>query len=590
MNISHPPRIQVLDPRVAAGIAAGEVVERPASVVKELAENSLDAGATHVTVELRQGGLEFIRVVDDGRGIQANQLEVAFARHATSKLTTMDDLDSLSTLGFRGEALPSIAAAGHVRLVSRTAHANAAFIEIEGGRTLAAGAGSSALGTSVTVEALFSAIPARLKFMRTSGAEAGRARQVIDHLVLACPHVAFTLVTDGRVALRAPGSGSLRDAVAAVHGVEIADAMLEITPSPQARYPAHGLTCSPSTSRPNRTAIRTFVNGRWVQSRALTAAVEQAYVGLLMEGRYPVSVVLLEVPPDQVDINVHPNKREVRFVHEGEAFSSVQRAVRDALLANVPVAATPHQPSRVEGRDTAATSPSFTFSLPPIPSVSAAQPLIDTAAAPALALDELRAGAAPLAGATMPRLRVLGQIANTYVVAEGADGMYLVDQHAAHESVLFYRLLRHWARGEPEIQPLLDPVPVPLTPAQQDAVAEALPTLAAYGFILEDFGDGTWLLRAVPAMSRAVPAEKMIEELLAEGVVHPHGATPSHWAMAASIACHSAVRAGQSLSDEEMTELIHAMETTADPSHCPHGRPTTIRVTTSMLERAFGRA
>ncbi len=588
MKLDTTARIQVLDPRVAAGIAAGEVVERPASVVKELVENALDAGAAHVTIELRQGGLESIRVADDGRGIAADQLEVAFARHATSKLTTLEGLDALSTLGFRGEALPSIAAAGHVRLVSRTADADAAFIELEGGRVLAAGADASAPGTSVTVEALFSTIPARLKFMRTSGAETGRARQVIDHLALAYPHVAFTFVADGKAALRTPGTGRLRDVVAAVHGVEIADAMLELTPSPQARYAAWGLTALPSVSRPNRTAIRTFINGRWVQSRALTMAVEQAYTGLLMEGRYPMAVVLLEVPPQEVDVNVHPNKREVRFLHEGDAFSSVQRAVRDALLANVPLAAMANQPARADGMAIAAAWPAFTFTLPSMPAT--AQPLIDAMADPSPALGGLRAGSTSSAGDAMPGLRVLGQIANTYVVAEGADGMYLVDQHAAHESVLFYRLLRHWDGGEPEVQPLLDPVPVPLTPEQQDTVAEALPTLAAYGFVLEDFGDGTWLLRAVPAMSRSVQAEKMIGELLAEGVVHPHGATPSHWAMAASIACHSAVRAGQSLSDQEMTELLHALETTTDPSHCPHGRPTTIRVTTGMLEREFGRA
>ena len=544
-------------------------------MVKELAENALDAGATHIDVEIRQGGLELIRVTDDGHGIPADQLTLAFERHATSKLATLDDLESLGTLGFRGEALPSIAAAGHVRLVSRTAGADGAFIELDGGVMLKTGVEGAAPGTSVAVEALFSAIPARLKYLRSVGAETGRVRQAVDNLALAYPHVAFTLSPDGKTTLRTPGSGHLIDAFAAVHGPETAEAMLDVTPSSMAPYPAHGLASRPAVSRPNRSAIRIFVNGRPVQSRMLIAAVEEAYTGLLMEGRYPVAVVLLEVPAHEVDVNVHPNKREVRFIHDGDAFASVQRAVRAALAADMPLGAEPAPAPSFNGSLSA--SPAFAFTVPsttPTPAYPPSSVAMNGDATP------------------MPQLRVLGQVANTYIAAEGPDGMVLVDQHAAHESVLFYRLLRQWEEGQAEAQPLLEPMPLELTPEQQEAAAEAMPMLRAYGFHVEPFGDGAWLLRAVPSMSRQVDAEKMLAELLAPAgaAARTHGATPSHWAMAASIACHSAIRAGQTLANEEMAELLHALETGTDPSHCPHGRPAAIKLTTGMLDREFGRA
>ena len=575
-----PTPIRTLDPIVAAGIAAGEVVERPASVVKELAENALDAGATHVAVEIRQGGLELIRVTDDGHGIPAGELALAFERHATNKLATLEDLESLGTLGFRGEALPSIAAAGHVRMVSRTADADAAFIELEGGAMLKTGAEGAAPGTSVTVEALFSSIPARLKYLRSVGAETGRVRQAVDNLALAYPHVAFTFTADGKTTLRTTGDGRLLDAFSVIHGAEIAGAMLEVAPSGNAAYPVHGLAGRPAVSRPNRSAIRIFVNGRPVQSRMLTAAVEEAYTGLLMEGRYPIAVVLLEVPGHEVDVNVHPNKREVRFIHDGDAFASVQRSVRAALAADMPLGAEPapaSPSSSLSYNGALSTSPAFAFTVP----ATTPTPVFPPAPASASAGD-----------APMPELRVLGQVSNTYIVAEGPDGMVLVDQHAAHESVLFYRLLRQWDEGQAEMQPLLEPLTLEFTPEQQEAAAEAMPMLQAYGFAVEPFGDGAWLLRAVPVMSRQVDAEKMLAELLdpAAAGTRIHGATPSHWAMAASIACHSAIRAGQTLAQEEMQELLHALETGTDPSHCPHGRPAAIKLTTGMLDREFGRA
>ena len=570
--------IRVLESAVASGIAAGEVIERPASVVKELVENSIDAGASRIAVEIEQGGLKRIRVADDGGGIAPDELETAFERHATSKLRTLDDLDALHTLGFRGEALPSIAAAARVRLVSRQADGEGAAIELEGGLVLSKGAASAPPGVTVSVEALFSALPARLKFLRSTGAETGRVRQAVETLALAYPSVAIALSADGKALLRSPGGGGLRDAFAAVHGAELAEAMLDLAPSRAAAFRVRGLISPPSHSRPNRSAVRLFVNGRWVQSRALSVAVEEAYAGLLMQGRYPIAVVLIDAPPYEVDANVHPNKREVRFARENDAFSSVQRSVRESLLAHVPVVdARPFErPGTPAGAVPAANPFAFSIGASPAPPPPLAPP--DGGAAPAPSAPEQTA---------MPRLRVLGQVSNTYIVAEGPDGMYLVDQHAAHESVLYYRLLRRWEEGEPDVQLLLAPQTVELTPEQQERLAARLDDLRRYGFDLEEFG-GAWLVRSVPATGRSVDANALLADLLAEGDASLTGGE-AHRAIAASIACHGAIRAGQALDQQEMAALIQALEASPGPPHCPHGRPTAVRLTAGMLEREFGR-
>ena len=574
--------IRVLPAGVAARIAAGEVIERPASVVKELVENSLDAGARVVGIEIRHGGLASIRVTDDGCGIPADEVGLAFERHATSKLASVEDLAGIGTLGFRGEALASIAAAASVRMTTRTADAAAAAtVELEGGEVVRQSTAGSGVGTTIEVEALFSTIPARLKFIRSPAAETARARQTVDHLAMAHPHVQFALKTDGRLQLATSGNGSLRDAVAGVHGAELAQAMIEVG-SWTGPYPVWGLVGTPEQSRANRTGVSLFVNGRWVQHRAVGVAVEEAYRGLLMEGRFPIAVVFLDVPPGEVDVNVHPNKREVRLSHEGDAFSSVQHAVREALLAASPIAegegllsqAAPAAPP---------VAPSFEMTF--TPQEREQTPLPEPAPVAADAYEPL---APPPGASPLSRLRVLGQIANTYIVADGSDGMYLIDQHAAHESVLYYRLLRQWANSAPEVQPMLEPLAVGLTPQQMDALGEGRAVLERYGLLVEPFGDDTLLVRAVPVMARRVDAAKLVAEAL-DGFAARNNGADTHLATAASIACHSAVRAGQTLDLQEMTALGEALASEMNPQHCPHGRPTVIRVSTDVLGRQFGR-
>ncbi len=572
--------IRVLPPGVAARIAAGEVIERPASVVKELVENSLDAGARVIGVEIRHGGLASIRVTDDGCGIPADEVALAFERHATSKLVSVEDLTDIDTLGFRGEALASIAAAAGVRMTTRTADAESATtVELESGAIVRQSAAGAGLGTTIEVEALFSTIPARLKFIRSSAAETARVRQTMDHLAMAHPHVQFSLKTDGRLQLSTSGNGSLRDAVAAVHGAELAQAMIEVG-SWTGAYPVWGLVGTPEQSRANRTGISLFVNNRWVQHRAVGVAIEEAYRGLLMEGRFPIAVVFLDVPPGEVDVNVHPNKREVRLSHEGDAFSSVQHAVRDALLAASPIA---------EGEGLLSQAVAAPPSLQPELTFASQEREQSPLPEPAPVMEEAHAPLAPPPGASpLSRLRVLGQIANTYIVADGPDGMYLIDQHAAHESVLYYRLLRQWANSAPEVQPMLEPLPMGLTPQQMDALGEGRAVLERYGLLVEPFGDDTLLVRAVPVMARRVDAAKLVAEALDGFAARTNGAD-THLSAAASIACHSAVRAGQTLDQQEMTALGEALASEMNPQHCPHGRPTVIRVSTDVLGRQFGR-
>ena len=572
--------IRVLPPGVAARIAAGEVIERPASVVKELVENSLDAGARVIGVEIRHGGLASIRVTDDGCGIPADEVALAFERHATSKLASVEDLTDIDTLGFRGEALASIAAAAGVRMTTRTAdEESATTVELESGAIVRQSAAGAGLGTTIEVEALFSTIPARLKFIRSSAAETARVRQTMDHLAMAHPHVQFSLKTDGRLQLSTSGNGSLRDAVAAVHGAELAQAMIEVG-SWTGAYPVWGLVGTPEQSRANRTGISLFVNNRWVQHRAVGVAIEEAYRGLLMEGRFPIAVVFLDVPPGEVDVNVHPNKREVRLSHEGDAFSSVQHAVRDALLAASPIA---------EGEGLLSQAVAAPPSLQPELTFASQEREQSPLPEPAPVMEEAHAPLAPPPGASpLSRLRVLGQIANTYIVADGPDGMYLIDQHAAHESVLYYRLLRQWANSTPEVQPMLEPLPMGLTPQQMDALGEGRAVLERYGLLVEPFGDDTLLVRAVPVMARRVDAAKLVAEALDGFAARTNGAD-THLSAAASIACHSAVRAGQTLDHQEMTALGEALASEMNPQHCPHGRPTVIRVSTDVLGRQFGR-
>ncbi len=584
--------IRVLTPQEAARIAAGEVIERPASVVKELVENALDARARAITVETRQGGSAFLRVSDDGEGIPPDELLLAFERHATSKLQSEAELWRITTLGFRGEALPSIAAAGDVEFVSRPAGALVAGrITVRDGEQKQGSAGAPP-GTSVTVERLFRHQPARLKFMRSPAAEGSQIATVVTQYALAYPEVRFTLRADGRTLLETPGNGNLRDAAAAVYSVDLVAELLPLDGETQGSIEVVGLVGSPAVSRANRSYISLFVNRRWIRDRSLTFAVVEAYQGMLPIGRFPVAIVEIRLPPDEVDVNVHPTKAEVRFREERAVFAAVQRAVRRVVADRSPVpgfeAGGWTLDAGDEGRGEIASVPSTTWreqavTLPlstPAPATGG-QP---TATNPASSLQ------LPAVDDQLPFLRPVGQVGNTYVIAEGPDGMYLIDQHAAHERVLYERSLAQSASGGREVQPLLQPQPIELT-ARQRALLESFGAeLEASGLELEPFGEGAWLLRAVPPALAGGDVTKAVPELL-DLLGREDGTStqePAH-RVAASLACHASVRAGQSMSEEEQRELLRLLEATEHARTCPHGRPTMIHVSAEVLARQFRR-
>ncbi len=572
--MSRPNAIQKLPPLVIGKIAAGEVIERPASAVKELLENALDAGARQVSIEIGRGGLDLIRIADDGCGIAPDDLALAFERHATSKLFSDADLDAISTLGFRGEALPSIAAVADVELLSRPVDAaGGRFVTLRDGRVTDSGDNGTSPGTIVSVRHLFSRQPARLKFLRSPAAEAAQIAAVVSHYALAYPEVRVTLLTDGRLTLRTPGSGDLLDAAAGVYGHQVARSLLPLSASAavsRSVLPSfEGLIGDPGVSRANRNYITLFINRRWVRNRALTYAIEEAYEGFLMTGRHPLAVVDVRLVPTDVDVNVHPSKLEVRLRNEREVFALLQRQVRRTLTQRAPTPA---------GTGTTSWPGRPRPSLPDKPIEPAPLPLEPPATAPV--------AEQPLLAPSLPVLRPLGQVGSLYVVAEGPEGLYLVDQHAAHERILFERFLK--TDAAPDAQGLLEPVAVELAPRQQALVEEMAQELSDQGFSLEPFGERSFLVRSVPAAMAAADVATALVEFL-DALAREEAVPDRRRRVATSLACHSAIRAGQTLSAEEMRELLRQLEQTENPRHCPHGRPTMVHLSADDLAREFRR-
>jgi DNA mismatch repair protein MutL len=586
--------IRVLPPEVAARIAAGEVVERPASIVKELLENALDAGALRISVEVASGGIDSLRVTDDGCGIAADELELAFERHATSKLENDADLARVLTLGFRGEALPSIAAVAEVEMVSRPSdRESGTCIRLAPEAPVDITSRGAPVGTSITVKRVFTRLPARRKFLRTPASETSAVASVVSHYALANPGVRFALTLDGRQTLQTSGSGDLRDAVSAVYGAELAEAMLEVGSHEDGvrsqGVTVDGLTGPPTVSRAGRGYVSLFVNRRWIQNRRLAYAVEEAYQGLLMVGRRPVAVLNLRVPYDEVDVNVHPTKAEVRFRDESAVFGAIQRAVRQTLLAGAPVPVPVGVAAPALSEQEAALRP--VTGQPPLlwehgVRVEGAPARIDRGPV-APAVEQEPAAAAPTPATALPVLRVMGQMGGTYIIAEGPDGMYLIDQHAAHERVLYEMFWRSRRDGSSEVQGLLEPLSLELSPRHRGLLAEQAEALTEHGFEIEPFGEAAFVLRTVPRALAGGDVRQAVHEFLDRMLEEGEGDRRDRVAM--SLACHGAIRAGKTLSIEEMRELVRQLEASETPNTCPHGRPTMIHLRADVLAREFGR-
>jgi DNA mismatch repair protein MutL len=536
-------------------------------VVKELVENSLDADSSQISVEVKGGGVSLIRVTDNGTGIPSSEVRLAFDRYATSKVANLDDLESIQSLGFRGEALPSIAAVAQVDMVScATGEKAGTYLSLQDGVISNQGSQGRSQGTTVTVSNLFRKIPARLKFLKSVATENSHIANVVSQYALAFPEVKFSLLIDNRVALRTPGSGQLIDSIAAVYGTEVASNMIELkTEAPVPSPLISGMVGSPKISRSGRGNLSFSVNRRWVNSRMLARAVEEAYHGLLMVGKHPVAVINVELSPQEVDVNIHPTKSEVKFHNDSAIFSAVQRAVRRALTEQITV-------PRVEVATTQPVFPSELRETTRLPYAGAVSSSANSAPTPALSL---------------PVLRVLGQLDNSYIVAEGPDGLYLIDQHAAHERILFEKLSQQRAQRDIEVQGLLEPMTLEVSPRQEAILKSRYQDLAGFGFNIEPFGDRTFIIRALPALIHNKDWAGVLRELLdsmSQG-------DKTDWSedVTITVACHGAIRAGQSLTDAEMRELVRQLEQCASPHTCPHGRPTMIHLSSIQLKKEFGR-
>jgi DNA mismatch repair protein MutL len=587
--------IRILPPEVASQIAAGEVVERPASVVKELLENALDAGAKSVTVIITGAGRTMIQVADDGAGIPAGELTLSVERHATSKLVSADDLFRIATLGFRGEALASIGSVSRLTITSRTADSPAgARLRVEGGIIGRVEKVGVPVGTVVSVEDLFSNVPARLKFLKQDVTERRAIDALLTRYALAYPQVRFKLSEGNTSSLQTSGDGDRRAIMATLYGVDVARQMLEVL-SEEEGLKLTGFISPVALTRSNRKEITFFINGRWVQDTPLTAALLQAYHTLLMVGRYPLSAVFLQVPPEDVDVNVHPAKAEVRFRNPDKVFSFVQRSVRRAILAFTPVPQVAPQNLWTNSQSQPRTiDPMWSLAHEEQPAVSG-QPY-PSGTRSAGGGQEAEGGlpstviTQPSAFEKVPLLRLIGQIGATYLVAEGPDGLYLVDQHAAHERVLFEKLMAQHEKKVIPSQALLTPAVVHLPPASAKLLEGQLPVLQDFGFDVEPFGQNSYQVRAMPSLfansDPALALQALVEDF-------EEDETPLQNELESKIAgrvCKRlAVKAGQVLSPDEQRALLNDLETCASPRTCPHGRPTMIHLSVDMLERQFGR-
>jgi DNA mismatch repair protein MutL len=572
--------IKILPDEVASQIAAGEVVERPASVVKELVENALDAGATHITITVGGAGQKLIEVADDGEGISADELELALSRYATSKLSTAEDLLRITTLGFRGEALASIASVSRFTITSRTKEAEmGARLRSEGGQHGSMQPIGAPSGTVVRVEDLFYNVPARRKFLKTDSTERGQIDALTARYALAYPHVRFHLQQEGRTALQTSGNGDRREVLAAMFNADIARQMLAVDTDYET-LSVKGFISPTSLTRSNRQAITFFINGRWVKDIALTTALVQAYHSMLMVGRFPMAVIFLEIQPELVDVNVHPTKAEVRFSNQNEVFSGVQRAVRRALLAFSPVPV-------VNAQVRWAPLPERDFgSFATEGGMMGEEPLVEGETG--VSSDSV--GAQPrLPDSGVPLLRLVGQVGSAFLVAEGPDGLYLVDQHAAHERVLFERYMGQ-RKKEISSQALLQPVTIELSPENSRLMEEQIPLFIELGFRVEPFGPNTFRVRSMPSLLIGSDPEAAVRVVIEE---FEEDETPLEnefeARMIARICKRAAVKAGQILSIEEQKALLRDLEACQAPRTCPHGRPTMIHLSIDLLERQFGR-
>ncbi|MDP2964711.1 MAG: DNA mismatch repair endonuclease MutL [Pelolinea sp.] len=571
--------IHELPKEITSKIAAGEVVERPASVVKELIENSIDAGASEINIRIEQAGRRLIEVEDDGIGIPADELKLAVKRYATSKISSIEDLDRISSLGFRGEALASIAAVSRFSLESRTKNQDSGMrLLVDGGAEQSIAPTGMKQGTRIRVENLFFNVPARQKFLKKDATERQLITELITRYALFYSEIRFQLTQEGRPIFSSFGNGNRREILSRLYDLESAQKFLDIV-FQDTFVKTNGFTSPLNLTYSNRKQIFCFINGRLVSDPTLTAAIIRAYHGYLMVGRFPATILFIEISPEEIDINVHPTKDEIRFRDSGRVFSVIHTAVRRTLSAFLPLPDLPLPIWNTPGNSERVIDPGWEFvktenhqEISPIPL--------------GIVFPQQREN--PIIG-KVPILRLIGQLGRTYIAAEGPDGLYLIDQHAAHERILFERMQAQPQTGTIS-QFLLNPETLQIPSRLKEVFELQRPILEKIGFRFEDFGPDTIRITALPfVIQKMSPTEAILGAL--ESDEHQDGLVEGKIdrRIILNICKKAAIKGGQILSSQEQEQLIRDLENCDSPRTCPHGRPTMIHISVDLLERQFGR-
>lgn len=620
-------KIMVLSEQTACRIAAGEVVERPVSVVKELVENSLDAGSNLINISITGGGMESIAVIDNGYGISQEDTPLAFQRHATSKIKTATDLDSITTLGFRGEALPSIAAVSDLTIKTRvTQIAEGYYMHIRGGNVLEKGSAGCPVGTNICVKELFFNTPARRKHLKAKSTEAGLINDLINKIALTRPKIKFILQHNGREVFRSPGSGDMLDVLAAIYGIQAAKQMVPVQ-ADNLGIKISGYIGKPELSRSTRQQITLAVNGRIVRSMIINNALDEAYRGLFTVGRYPIAVLSLWLSPENLDVNIHPAKMEIKFDLEEEIRALVTRAVRDALRETKLVPSL--DSATIKNKNFLPTSEPYRLELPVTQEFTEKKPdsseensnyesnnnqyitakkdvytVTENDTSTALdktgveqksstwvdndqQLSELKAS---YKKNDFPALQGVGQILNAYIIAVADISVYIVDQHAAHERILFEKYINMLENAKPEIQYLIVPVNINIRQYEKEILKDYKKSFQDMGFIFEEFGRDNYLLRGIPVDFSPGESERLVADMLE--VIMEQGKVNNavmEYAMASLLACKAAVKAGERLTMEAMQALVDQLAMADEPYTCPHGRPTLVSLTKRDLDTMFKR-
>jgi DNA mismatch repair protein MutL len=602
--------IKILDEHIANQIAAGEVVERPASIVKELIENALDARSTRIEIEVQEGGLSIIRIQDDGAGMDPDDVVISFSRHATSKIAASKDLFHIRTLGFRGEALPSIAAVAKVECRSATADGIGTYLRIEGGQVLENKPCASPRGTEMTIRQLFYNTPARLKYMKSVQTEFGHITDVVYRAALARPDVAFVYKHDQRTVLQTNGNGDLKQVIAAIYGSSMAKGMIKVS-AENLDFRLDGYVSKPEFTRSSRSHINWFVNSRSIRNPALFHSLMQSYHTLLPLHRYPLAVLNIDMDPILMDVNVHPAKLEVRLSKEQECCQFLQNAIKEALQREILIPRPQLPGAKVQKQvvhqqqielykpadlqeHTAATTQKQT----PSPAASVSEGRLSYGTIQPTSTDDWAPPieAQPEKTPTtedpkVPRFHPLGQVHGTYILAQSEEGLYIVDQHAAHERIYYERFYEKMGAPVKESQQLIVPLVLEWTAKERDEIQKNLPSLEDVGVYMESFGGNTFIIRSIPTWFPKGEEQAIIEEMVDYLLTQKRVIPVAKWREKSAImlSCKSAIKANKRLSFEEMDQLLAQLRQCKQPYTCPHGRPIIIHFSTYDLEKMFKR-